>query len=139
MNSVDPRLIPREVARSVGEEIELDIGGVIGGIPGGVPGGRLAGVVGRVIGGIPDPRAQPPPLPPEPVRVGGNIRRRHLLRRVQPLYPLIARQGRSEGVVRIDAIINVSGREVEMEVLSGHPLLVKSTLDAVQRWVYEPT
>ena len=92
-----------------------------------------------MIGGIPLLKAKPPPAPPKPVRVGGRIRPPRLIRRVNPVYPAIARQARIQGSVRIDAIVDTSGRVVELKVLSGHPLLVGPAVDAVQRWVYEPT
>ena len=137
---IAPTVIPKEIARIIdAPETELDIGGVLGGVPGGVPGGRLGGVLGGVLGGIPLLKAKPPPAPPKPVRVGGRIRPPRLIRRVNPVYPAIARQARIQGSVRIDAIVDTSGRVVEVKVLSGHPLLVGPALDAVQRWVYEPT
>lgn len=137
---VAPRVIPREIARIVETDVELDVGGVLGGVPGGVPGGQMGGVIGGVLGGIPSPVAKPaPPVPQKPVRVGGNLRPPQLRRRVEPIYPSIAKQARIEGRVQIDAIIDVSGRVVEMKVLSGHPLLVQAAMEAVRRWVYEPT
>ena len=62
-----------------------------------------------------------------------------LIRRVEPVYPAIAKQARIQGVVRIDAVIDKQGRVVEMKVLSGHPLLAQAAMDAVKQWVYEPT
>jgi protein TonB len=136
---IAPTVIPKEIAQIIdAPETELDIGGVLGGVPGGVPGGRLGGVLGGVLGGIPLLKAKPP-APPKPVRVGGRIRPPRLIRRVAPVYPAIAQQARIQGSVRIDAIIDTSGRVVEVKILSGHPLLVRPALDAVQRWVYEPT
>jgi len=58
---------------------------------------------------------------------------------VEPVYPLIAKQARIAGDVRIDAIIDTDGNVVEMKVLSGHPLLVQAALNAVSQWRYEPT
>lgn len=140
---IAPTVIPKEIAKIVeSTEVELDVQGVLGGVPGGVPGGQLGGVLGGVLGGIPSPKpgpVPPPPPPQKPVRVGGNIQPPKLIRHVEPVYPSIARQARIQGDVRIDAIISTSGRVVEMKVLSGHPLLVRAALDAVRRWLYEPT
>ena len=44
-----------------------------------------------------------------------------------------------QGDVQIDAIIDVTGHVVEVQILSGHPLLARAAMDAVQQWVYEPT
>ena len=39
----------------------------------------------------------------------------------------------------LHAIIDREGRVAELEVLSGHPVLVKAAMDAVQLWRYRPT
>jgi len=133
---VAPTVIPKEIAQVI-EAPEL-VPGVVGGVPGGIPGGQIGGVIGGVIGGI--PTAIPKPVtPPKPIRVGGRVTAPRQIRRVDPVYPALARQARIEGSVRIDAVIDETGHVVEMKVLSGHPILVKAALDAVQQWVYEPT
>lgn len=137
---VAPRAIPKEIAHIVETDIDLDQG-VLGGVPGGIPGGQLGGVLGGVIGGIPQAAGRPVLAPPvqKPIRVGGKLRPPRLLHRVEPLYPVIAKQARVAGDVRIDAIIDANGNVVEMKVLSGHPLLVREALAAVGQWRYEPT
>jgi protein TonB len=51
----------------------------------------------------------------------------------------LARQARIQGNVVLHAIIGKDGRVGELEVVSGHPLLVQSALDAVKNWRYQPT
>jgi len=139
---IAPAVIPKEIAiiRDAPES-ELDVyGGVLGGVSRGVPGGQMGGVIGGVIGGV--LAAVPKPLPPPPkeaIRVGGKIRPPRLLRRIEPLYPEIAKAARIQGDVRIDAIIDPTGRVIEMKVLSGHALRATAALSAVQQWIYEPT
>ncbi len=58
---------------------------------------------------------------------------------VAPVYPALARQARISGQVRLEAIIAKNGRIENLQVLSGHPLLVQAALDAVRQWVYRPT
>ncbi len=58
---------------------------------------------------------------------------------MQPIYPPLARQSRIEGSVVLHAVINKDGEVSELQVLSGHPLLVKAALDAVRQWRYSPT
>jgi protein TonB len=58
---------------------------------------------------------------------------------VTPVYPPLARQTRISGTVRLHAIIAKDGTVQQLEVLSGHPLLVQSALDAVRQWRYQPT
>jgi len=87
--------------------------------------------------------AAPPPRPAAPapprVRVGGAVQAGRILHEVAPVYPALARQARISGQVRLEAIIAKNGRIENLQVLSGHPLLVQAALDAVRQWVYRPT
>jgi protein TonB len=62
-----------------------------------------------------------------------------LVNKVTPLYPPLARQTRISGTVRLHAIIGKNGAVEQLQVVSGHPLLVQSALDAVRQWRYQPT
>jgi TonB family protein len=73
------------------------------------------------------------------VRVDGNVQSARLVNKVEPAYPALARQGRIEGVVRLHTIIGKDGSVEQLEVISGHPLLQQAALDAVRKWVYQPT
>jgi TonB family protein len=73
------------------------------------------------------------------VRMGGNVAAANLVKKVRPTYPIAARQGGIQGVVRLHAIIGKDGSVMQLEVISGHPLLVDAALDAVRQWVYQPT
>ena len=46
---------------------------------------------------------------------------------------------RIAGVVELAGVIGAEGRIRELQVTSGHPLLVQAALDAVRQWVYRPT
>jgi len=83
------------------------------------------------------PSVEPPP-PPPPVRIGGNLQQAHIVHQVTPVYPPLARTGRIQGMVVIDAVISVSGSLKEIRVLSGHPLLVSAAIDCVRQWTYQP-
>ena len=61
------------------------------------------------------------------------------MRRVDAVYPPMARQARVAGVVRIQATIGKDGKVKKVEVLSGPPLLKQAAIDAVQKWVYSPS
>ncbi len=136
---VSPRAIPKEIAIIKEEELPPDVGiGVTGGVPGGVPGGQAGGVIGGVIGGVVG-NVPPPPKAMQRIRQGGNVQAARLINRVQPTYPPLARQARIQGTVRLHAIIAKDGTVQQLEVLSGHPLLVQSALDAVRQWRYQPT
>jgi periplasmic protein TonB len=62
----------------------------------------------------------------------------NLIHRVQPDYPPLARQARIQGTVVLRAIINRGGRIENLQVLSGHPMLVPAAIDAVRQWRYRP-
>src|ERR1700690_2801687 len=83
--------------------------------------------------------AAPSTATPARVRVGGAVQAGKILRQVTPLYPAIAKQARISGQVRLEAIIAKNGRIENLQVTSGHPLLVQAALEAVRQWVYRPT
>jgi periplasmic protein TonB len=138
---VAPKAIPKDVKIIKEEEAPPDVGvGMVGGVPGGVAGGSMGGVIGGVIGGAGSTAAPPPPkVTPKRITVGGNVQAAHLVNRVQPLYPPLARQTRISGTVKLHAIIGKNGAVEQLQVVSGHPLLVQSALDAVKQWRYQPT
>ncbi|HLW80208.1 MAG TPA: energy transducer TonB [Terriglobia bacterium] len=115
--------------------------GVVGGVPGGVPGGSAGGVIGGIIGGV--GTAPPPPPPkaatPKRIRVGGQVESAKLIFQPKPDYPPLAKMARIQGTVRLEAVISKDGTIQDLKTVSGHPLLVKAALDAVQRWRYQPT
>jgi len=137
---VTPKAIPKEV-KIIKEEAEPpDMGGgMVGGVPGGVAGGSAGGVLGGVIGGAGNAPPPPPKANPKRVTVGGNVQAARLVNRVQPVYPPLARQTRISGTVKLHAIIGKGGNVEQLQVVSGHPLLVQSALDAVRQWRYQPT
>jgi len=61
-----------------------------------------------------------------------------LLRRVNPTYPPLARTARIQGKVLLQAQISKSGDIQNLQVISGHPMLIQSALDAVKQWKYRP-
>jgi protein TonB len=62
----------------------------------------------------------------------------NIIYRVQPSYPPIARQARVQGAVELRAIISKTGTIENLIAVSGHPMLVKSAIDAVRQWRYRP-
>lgn len=79
------------------------------------------------------------PEDPQRIKIGGNLQQTKLIRQPRPVYPQAAKAERIQGVVKLTAIIAVDGTVKQLEVISGHPLLVESALEAVKQWVYEPT
>ena len=146
-----PKQVPKEVATIKEEELppqSSGVAGVVGGVPGGVAGGAPGGVLGGIIGSVPSAAPPPPPPPPKKeekpvtpqrIKVGGNVQSARLVRQPRPVYPPLAKQARISGVVKLGAIISKDGTIQHLEVISGHPLLVPSALEAVKQWVYQPT
>jgi protein TonB len=131
---VQPRAIPKEVAVFKEAELPPDVitnTGNTGGVFGGIPGQGL-------IGGASLP---PPPKAAAPARIkqGGNVTAASILTQTRPVYPALARQARIQGNVVLHAIIDKDGKVAQLEVVSGHPLLVQAALDAVKQWRYKPT
>ena len=79
------------------------------------------------------------PSVPQRVPVTSTIEAAKLISRVQPAYPQLAIQARIQGNVVLHAIIGRDGRVSELQVLSGHPLLVSAAVEAVRQWRYSPT
>lgn len=61
-----------------------------------------------------------------------------IIKRVDPVYPQPARIARIEGEVTLRATIGASGQLENLEVVSGHPLLIRAAVDAVQQWRFKP-
>jgi len=62
-----------------------------------------------------------------------------LISKVEPVYPQLAKQARIQGTVRFTALIGKDGRVQNLQLVSGHPLLVAAAQEAVKQWVYKPT
>lgn len=73
------------------------------------------------------------------IRVGGNVQQTNLLTQVVPEYPPLARESRIQGTVRFNATIGPDGHVENLQLVSGHPLLVASAMKAVNQWTYKPT
>jgi periplasmic protein TonB len=85
--------------------------------------------------------AEPPPV--VPIRIPRiwqtQIQVAMILSQPQPVYPPLAVMAGIQGDVTLHAIIDREGRVAELQVVSGHPLLVQAALAAVRSWRYRPT
>ena len=61
-----------------------------------------------------------------------------LLKRVDPVYPAVARAAHVTGSVVLHAIISKEGKVVEVTAVSGPDLLRSAAVAAVSQWVYKP-
>jgi len=136
-----PTVIPKKVEMIKEEELPPDVGavGVVGGVPGGVPGGQAGGVLGGIIGGVGGGMPPPPKPTQQRVRVGGNVQAAKMVRQITPVYPQIAKTAHVQGTVVLHAIIAKDGTVQELQYISGPALLMRSAMDAVRQWRYQPT
>jgi periplasmic protein TonB len=138
-----PTVIPHQVARLSEEPDTSDLAAAIApgdGVPGGVPGGQLGGVLGGGLSGAVPPAPTPIDSAPKgPIRVGGKVKAPRLIFGPDPVYPVLARQTRISGAVVIEAVIDAQGNVVEMQTVSGQPILALAAMEALRQWKYEPT
>ena len=57
---------------------------------------------------------------------------------VPPDYPLLARQMKVQGAVRLQALISREGTIQELQILSGPGILATAAREAVKQWHFKP-
>jgi protein TonB len=137
-----PSRIPQKVQMIKEEEAPPPMpatGGVVGGVPGGIPGGQLGGVIGGIVSSTSN-LAMVPKLTPtvQRVRISQGVTKGLLVHRVEPAYPTLAKAARVQGEVVLKAVIDVNGSIQNLQLVSGHPMLVPAAITAVQQWRYKP-
>jgi protein TonB len=137
---IAPREVPKHVSiieePSAPPQMNFNHSGVPGGTGDGSPDG-----IWRSLGDSMNHAAPlPVPAPGPTVRAFRTSRMLEgsLIRRVQPVYPPLARSARVQGSVVLSALISKAGTMENLRVLSGHPLLVAAALEAVRQWRYRP-
>ena len=83
--------------------------------------------------------SQPALVPPQRIRVGGNVQAANLISKVTPPYPTEAKAAHLQGVVRFTAIIGKDGAIQRLDLVEGPAMLVPAASDAVKQWIYKPT
>jgi periplasmic protein TonB len=134
-----PTKIPQKVQMIKEDEAPPPVmasAGVVGGVPGGIPGGQMGGVIGGIISTT--PVAVPKVATPQRVRVSQGVSSGLLVRKVQPVYPPLARQARIQGTVLLRAQISKDGSIENLQLISGHPMLAPAAIEAVKQWKYRP-
>jgi protein TonB len=54
------------------------------------------------------------------------------------MYPTLAKAARVQGDVVLSAVISTNGTIENLQLVSGHPMLVPAALAAVKQWQYKP-
>jgi periplasmic protein TonB len=133
-----PGRMPRRVDTTPDDPLSQPPGTTAGGpLGGGFTSGSPDGLSIPSIGGT---SAILPTLRPTlvPVIRTSSMLEGNLIRRVQPVYPPLARTARVQGSVVLYALISKAGTMENLHVLSGPPLLVPAAIDAVSQWRYRP-
>jgi periplasmic protein TonB len=78
-----------------------------------------------------------PPAPVHTIRQS-VVMEGNLVHRVEPQYPMIAKQLHIQGVVILKAVISREGRIEQAETVQGQDLLSRAALEAVRQWKYRP-
>jgi len=76
---------------------------------------------------------------PKRVRVDENVETKKLIRKTAPPYPELARSAGIREPVKFRAVIGKYGCVQNVNLISGHPFLVREAEDAVMNWLYRPT
>ncbi len=72
------------------------------------------------------------------VHLSENVAQALLMKKVAPVYPPLARQAHIQGRVILKVRINKSGDVVNLQLVSGHPILAPAAIEAVKQWKYQP-
>ncbi len=133
---IAPGRIPTIVSRTADEVAPVPPGEVIGiqgigsddrtGPPLAVPSGNNA---------VPFPA--PPKPSVKPLRIS-TMSEGMIVRKVQPVYPNMAKIAHVQGVVELDAVISKEGTIEKLQLISGHPMLAGAAIEAVRQWRYRP-
>jgi protein TonB len=87
----------------------------------------------------PTPDSKPSPAPQRPITRTSTILQGTAIRKVQPVYPAIAKAARVQGPVQVQVEISEEGQVTSAVVLSGHPLLRDASVQAARQWLWKPT
>jgi TonB family protein len=79
-----------------------------------------------------------PAAPVAPLPVGGDVKQARLTSKVDPVYPMLAKNQHVSGNVTVDALIDATGRVSTMKIVSGPTLLHQAAMDALKQWKYQP-
>ena len=74
-----------------------------------------------------------------PVEVGGAISAPQKRSHVAPVYPAMARQTRTQGLVSLSIVISPAGAVERATVVKSVPALNDAAIAAVKQWKYAPT
>lgn len=75
---------------------------------------------------------------PQRVRVSRGVAEGLVVKKVPPKYPDDAHEQRIQGAVLLRVEIGADGNVESVTLVSGHPALAPSAIEAVKQWKYKP-
>lgn len=75
---------------------------------------------------------------PKIIRRSGRALEGKAVKRVEPIYPPLARAAKISGSVVVKVQVNVEGNVESAQAISGHPLLKDAAVEAAKQWKFTP-
>jgi protein TonB len=138
--TVSPNAAPLEPPDRIRDETGLENERVPSARPDivvGVEGGST-GLLNGVVDGVRLPPPPPSPVPQTPIHLHSGIEPPRKIVDVTPMYPSLAQISRTQGLVILEATIDVRGNVTDVRVQRSIPLLDQAAVDAVKQWRYTP-
>jgi TonB family protein len=73
------------------------------------------------------------------IRKSGGVIHASAVKRVEPVYPPLAKANQVSGIVSVEIVINEEGNVISARAISGHPLLMAAAVEAARQWQFAPT
>lgn len=89
-------------------------------------------------GTLPPGPAGPPSASAGPVIHDFSSTAPAILRRVDPIYPDLARRAHVQGTVVLMMVVDEQGVPMQVRALDGHPALQEAAMQAARQWRFEP-
>ncbi len=70
--------------------------------------------------------------------VPAEVMEKLVTHRVDPDYPLEARQAKLQGVIELDVVVGRDGSVADVRARNGPPVLAQAAMDAMRWWRFEP-
>jgi len=134
-----PTHIPNHVQHVVDEGPPPQIGMPDGGVDGSPDTGNpTSGFMAHLLNNVHPSAVHPSLANSKPFIVSRGVSEGLLIHQVKPTYPHLAVITHVQGEVILQAVIGKDGTIQNLRVVSGHPMLIKAAVDAVQQWRYRP-
>lgn len=77
--------------------------------------------------------------PPKVIRKSESVLQASAIKRVEPVYPPLAKASQIRGAVFVEVTIGEEGNVISARAISGHPLLKDSAVTAAKGWTFTQT